>query len=139
MEPLPRPPSSADTTETSTGRRTHTGHPNANNPVTVFRMTSDGALNVLLHSWSVFPPTAPLIQATDGYLYVVLEQTGLGGIESVPSGHHALLPIPTSPPEFTVGIMGALVQATDGNFYGTSSRGGAFDQGTVFRWSPTGT
>jgi uncharacterized repeat protein (TIGR03803 family) len=38
-----------------------------------------------------------------------------------------------------VGIMSALAQAPGGDFYGTSSRGGAFDQGTVFKWNPSGT
>ncbi len=31
-----------------------------------------------------------------------------------------------------------IIQATDGNFYGTTTTGGTFDQGTVFRMSPTG-
>src|SRR5437899_654588 len=33
----------------------------------------------------------------------------------------------------------ALIQATDGNFYGTSPYGGAFYGGTVFKISPSGT
>lgn len=31
-----------------------------------------------------------------------------------------------------------LIQATDGNFYGTTETGGTFDQGTVFRMTPAG-
>jgi uncharacterized repeat protein (TIGR03803 family) len=38
-----------------------------------------------------------------------------------------------------VGIMSALAQAPGGDFYGTSSRGGAFNLGTVFKWNPSGT
>ena len=34
---------------------------------------------------------------------------------------------------------GPLVEATDGNFYGTTERGGAADYGTVFRMAPDGT
>jgi len=34
---------------------------------------------------------------------------------------------------------GALIQATDGNFYGTTSSGGQWNDGTVFRMSPDGT
>ncbi len=33
---------------------------------------------------------------------------------------------------------GSLLQATDGNFYGTSYRGGAFDKGAIFRVTPSG-
>ena len=32
-----------------------------------------------------------------------------------------------------------LVQATDGNFYGTTSQGGTSDSGTVFKMTPSGT
>ncbi len=32
-----------------------------------------------------------------------------------------------------------LVEGSDGNFYGTASQGGAYDQGVVFRITPTGT
>src|SRR5580658_301092 len=34
--------------------------------------------------------------------------------------------------------LGALVQGTDGNFYGTTSAGGAHGHGTVFRMTPAG-
>lgn len=33
----------------------------------------------------------------------------------------------------------AMIQATDGNFYGTTYTGGAYDEGTVFRMTPSGT
>jgi uncharacterized repeat protein (TIGR03803 family) len=32
----------------------------------------------------------------------------------------------------------ALVQATDGNFYGTTDRGGTYNRGTIFRITPDG-
>src|ERR1019366_3719595 len=35
--------------------------------------------------------------------------------------------------------IGGIVQATDGNFYGTTSQGGAGDNGTVFQMTPSGT
>jgi len=35
--------------------------------------------------------------------------------------------------------MAGLVQATDGNFYGTTQGGGTIDGGTVFKITPQGT
>src|SRR5204863_5777609 len=32
----------------------------------------------------------------------------------------------------------SLIQASDGNFYGTTAQGGAFGQGTIFQMSPAG-
>ena len=45
---------------------------------------------------------------------------------------------------FTRGADGAhpvapVIQATDGNFYGTTFNGGAYDKGAVFKLTPTGT
>src|SRR5215472_15112725 len=37
------------------------------------------------------------------------------------------------------GAYGSLVQGTDGNFYGTTSAGGANNQGSVFKLTPGGT
>jgi uncharacterized repeat protein (TIGR03803 family) len=38
-----------------------------------------------------------------------------------------------------VGAVAGLVQATNGDFYGTTAGGGAHGEGTVFRISPSGT
>ena len=35
-------------------------------------------------------------------------------------------------------VLSALIQGTDGDFYGTTSTGGAADAGTVYRMTPTG-
>jgi uncharacterized repeat protein (TIGR03803 family) len=35
--------------------------------------------------------------------------------------------------------LGSLVQGTDGNFYGTTTNGGAYGSGTVFKMTPSGT
>ncbi len=85
---------------------------------------------------------APLILAADGNFYGTTERGGAAGRGTVfrisPSG--AFTPIYN----FTGGADGsfpesALVQGSDGNFYGTcSAGGGAKDVGTVFRLSPAG-
>jgi uncharacterized repeat protein (TIGR03803 family) len=90
-------------------------------------------------------PLAGLTQATDGNLYGT---TAAGG--AYPYG--TIVKITTSGKATTLysfcaqsgcpdGYMSTagLVQATDGNFYGTTQYGGADNAGTVFKFSPDGT
>src|ERR1700693_5287594 len=42
-------------------------------------------------------------------------------------------------PEAVDPLRASLIQATDGNFYGTTVSGGEVDNGTVFRMTPDGT
>jgi uncharacterized repeat protein (TIGR03803 family) len=117
----------------------------------VFRITPDGALTVLYafggNATDGAYPTSGLIQGKDGTLYGT---TGAGGLTSncsggcgvafsiTPDGAAAILYL------FRGGSMdgadpsGALVQALDGNVYGTTAQGGEFNEGTVFRITPTG-
>lgn len=122
---------------------------------TVFRISPSGEETVL-HSFSDsvdegFWPTAPLVQTADGNFYGT---TAFGGEYSAgtlykmtPDGLMTLL--------YSFGgsaadamVPAALIQGNDGNFYGTSSSGGAYhcDQlpkvgnncGTVFKVTPAG-
>ena len=82
-----------------------------------------------------------IMQANDGNFYVTCEGGGKHGYGSIvkltPAGAESLLY------SFSDGSdggypTGALTQATDGNFYGTASAGGASGQGAVFKMSPSG-
>ena len=86
-------------------------------------------------------PYAPLIQSSDGNFYGTTVSGGASNNGTVfrisPGGNL------TNLWSFTGGNDGslplaALVQGLDGNFYGTASSGGASNNGTVFRISPTG-
>jgi uncharacterized repeat protein (TIGR03803 family) len=112
---------------------------------TIFKLTMGGVFTVLT---SDCYPEAPVIQGTDGSLYVTTAYGGNGydghctadfndGCGTVfkltPSGQGVLL----HTFNYTDGyvILGGLFQATNGAFYGTANEGGAGDSGTIFRLS----
>jgi uncharacterized repeat protein (TIGR03803 family) len=110
----------------------------------VYKITADGAVTTL-HSFNAtdgITPQAGLVLGSDGDLYgttLYLGASGYGTVFSIDtSGELATLH------SFTDRADGgnsypAMIQATDGNFYGVTYTGGAHDEGTVFRMTPTGT
>jgi uncharacterized repeat protein (TIGR03803 family) len=117
---------------------------------TVFKITPGGT-ETILHNFcgqsgcpDGYNPTAGLVQGSDGNLY---GETLFGG----PNGYGAIFKISPSGAGFTVLYSfsssdgsqptGGLVQGRDGNFYGTTSQGGANGgaAGTVFKMTPSGT
>ena len=119
---------------------------------TVFKITSNGTLTTLYNFCVQYPcadgaaPPGVLVQSTDGNLYGT---TIAGGTSSTCSGGcGTVFKITTSGALTTlhsfVGSDGVspfpgLVQASDGNFYGTTYEGGNTDYGTVFKITPSGT
>jgi uncharacterized repeat protein (TIGR03803 family) len=109
----------------------------------VFRMTPDGAIDVL-YTFSApvqgATPTA-LIQSRDGNFYGTSASGGHSGrgttFKMTPTGTTTDLHV------FSGGTTdGAspnlLVQAASGDFVGTTLNGGAYDKGTIFRMNGTG-
>ena len=112
---------------------------------TVYKITPKGVFTLLYGFCSESfctdgqKPNAPLIQAGNGDFYGTASQGGANSSGTVfkitPAGKLTTLY------SFCVlklcadgeGPMGALVQATDGNFYGTTSEGGPGFVGTVFK------
>jgi uncharacterized repeat protein (TIGR03803 family) len=119
------------------------GNPGAG---TVFRLTSEGQLETLVNfnaQINGYNPDVPLIVGHDGSLYGTTAGgggTGGGGFGTVfrvtPEGQFTTLVVfdrtngarPERP----------LIQAKDGNFYGTTYMGGIKQQGTLFRLTPSG-
>ncbi|HLI64432.1 MAG TPA: choice-of-anchor tandem repeat GloVer-containing protein [Terriglobales bacterium] len=113
---------------------------------TVFNISPSGTL-ATLYSFQCgndgANPRAGLVQGTDGNFYGTTSAGGTnsnGTVFRIPPGGG----LPTTLYSFTGGAdgstpKGALVQAGDGNFYGTTSSGGANGDGTVFQISPGGT
>ena len=116
---------------------------------TVFKLTPGGALTTLF-SFDAFPsgcwPRAGLLQGSDGNLYGTTNQRGSTG------NYGTIYKISTSGSLTTLYSFcavsgcadgstpeGPLIQATDGNYYGTTHYGGANNGGTVYRITPWGT
>lgn len=114
---------------------------------TVFEITSTGTLTTLysFDGTEGGVPDGELIQGTDGNLYGTTSGFGAGGAGTVfkitPAGKLTTLYNFCSQTNCIDGANpnAGLVQATDGNFYGTTSGGGAYGSGTVFKITPAGT
>ncbi len=127
---------------------------------TIFRITSQGDLTTL-YSFCVesgctngFNPSGPMIQGVDGSFYGT---NSLGGINACSAlgggdygcgtifkisstGYQTLYSFCSQTACADGAIPGAaLVQGSDGNFYGTTILGGAGGEGTIFKITPTGT
>jgi uncharacterized repeat protein (TIGR03803 family) len=114
---------------------------------TVFKMTPNGTLTTLhrFHETDGITPAPELVQAADGNFYGT---TGSGGVYNAgtffritPSGEFTTLYNfvcePNDCPDGEESVAG-LVQATDGNFYGTNILGGAYGSGTAFSITASG-
>lgn len=111
----------------------------------VYKVTPAGVFNTLLiflaSGSQGCNPFAPLVQGTDGNFYGTTSTggSGVGGgtlFKITPAGKLTVLfnfdkthgSEPIAP----------LIQASDGNFYGTTAFGGSFNGGVVFRMTPGG-
>jgi uncharacterized repeat protein (TIGR03803 family) len=119
---------------------------------TVFKITSNGKLTTL-HSFdaSGYGPAAGLVQAADGSFYGTTENGGLG---LCGGGCGTVFKISSAGGLISHRFNGAdgafpsalLIQATDGNLYGVTPRGGSgtcsddsgLGCGTIFRLTPSG-
>jgi uncharacterized repeat protein (TIGR03803 family) len=122
----------------------------ANGSGTVFKITPTGTLTTL-HSFCSLSgcadgegPSAGLIQATDGNFYSTTSggANGYGTVFKItPTGTLTTLHSFCSVSGCADGEYpsAGLIQATDGNFYGTTTFGGANGYGTVFKITPAGT
>lgn len=112
---------------------------------TVFEITAAGTITVL-HGFNLTDgaaPLVPLVQGRDGNFYGATFEGGNGYgtvFRVTPTGEFTTLHVFCSEPNCSDGEnpWGALVQATNGNFYGTASGGGAYYSGTIFEITPSG-
>jgi uncharacterized repeat protein (TIGR03803 family) len=119
----------------------------AHNHGTVFQITASGELTTLYSFCSQTKcadgadPYAGVIQATDGNFYGTTAKGGTAGWGTVfaitAAGELTALHSFCLQKNCTDGAdpVGGLLQASDGNFYGTTADGGSYENGTVFRLS----
>jgi uncharacterized repeat protein (TIGR03803 family) len=111
---------------------------------TVFTMTPEGNLTTLVEFSHFSNPRSRLLQGSNGNFYGTTTGggSGFGGTVFMMTPNGVL----TTLVDFT-GNAGSnrgrtpasdLIQGTDGNYYGTTTWGGSFDRGTVFKMTPTG-
>jgi uncharacterized repeat protein (TIGR03803 family) len=120
----------------------------AENLGTFFRVTPGGAFTTLYTfqgSTDGGNPLRGVVQGSDGLFYGIADQGGAGGagviFQLTVSGNAATLnPLYAFQPLSGDGTdpIGKLIQASDGNFYGTTSTGGASSDGTIFRVNVAG-
>ena len=113
----------------------------------VFRLAPDGAYTVL-HSFSGASdgnsPRGKLLLASDGYLYGTTNQGGAGGGGTVfkirPDGSNFAIVFAFCSHSCPVGVNSesGLIEASDGNFYGTTVGAGQYNHGTAYRLTPNG-
>ena len=108
---------------------------------TAFKMTPAGTVTVLHAFQHDDGPMSALIQATDGNFYGTNDQDGpifLGTVFRItPAGAFTVLHEFTGNPDGR-NPFAALIQASDGNFYGTTEAGGTSNGGTVFKMTAAG-
>jgi uncharacterized repeat protein (TIGR03803 family) len=119
---------------------------------TVFRVTPTGVISSLVSfsGTNGASPFCALMQAQDGLIYGTTYGGGIGFTGPYYTGNGTIFSIDTNgtfstryqfagyPDDAARPEFGALVQDTNGFFYGTSESGGSGGSGTIFRMSPDG-
>lgn len=123
----------------------------------IFKITASGTYDVLYNLCSLTgcldgaDPLDGLVQGADGDFYGTASDGGTrtyagsspGGVvfKVSSTGSYSVLYNFCSQPSCTDGNIpyGGLVQASDGNFYGTTQVGGAHNDGVIFQLTPAGT
>jgi uncharacterized repeat protein (TIGR03803 family) len=119
-----------------------TGFGGASNMGTIFELTTNGTGYTVLHNFGGNSDGqnsfAGLTQGSDGTLYGTTFAGGSGGKGTVfklsPDGNNYSVICDFDPGDFDGQFpVAALVQATNGSFYGTTDGGGSNNVGTLFR------
>jgi uncharacterized repeat protein (TIGR03803 family) len=113
------------------------------NQGTIFKISTKGKLATLvnLNETTGIYPGAGLILGTDGNFYGMANAGGINNDGTIfkvtPTGK--LTVVYNLGTQSTDGVDGwGVIQGSDGNFYGTTGYGGVYQQGTIFKMTPSG-
>ena len=110
---------------------------------TVYKLTLSGTFTLLYQfdqAHGCFP-SAPLVQGTDGNFYGTTYSGGtnnFGVVFKITPAEKLIVLFKFDGTNHGATPFSPLIQATDGNFYGTTLSGGKFLDGAVFRITPAG-
>ncbi len=108
---------------------------------TIFRITPAGDETTLYDFEAPYSGTTTLTLGPGGNLYGTIEGSsgGLGAVFKITTaGMFTILHSFVDYPQDGNAPLGSLILASDGNLYGTTSKGGVHYQGTVFKITPAG-
>lgn len=122
----------------------------SNGAGTVFKVSADGSGYAVLHQFQSSgadgqAPWSALALATNGTLFGTTVSGGNFGYGCVfkigtdGAGYQRLYDFPTNGPNGPQSPVGDILQGSDGALYGTSSAGGSYGYGTIFKLNTDGT
>lgn len=112
----------------------------------IYKTSAAGAIKTL-HTFSGYPndganPIGAMVQANDGNFYGVTYLGGAKNLGSVfkitPAGTYTLLHSFAGYPSDGTHPRSGLIVGSDGNLYGTTSQGGAKNDGEIYKITPAG-
>jgi hypothetical protein len=106
---------------------------------TIFEMAPGGTVTTFYTFASLYFPTGPLIQGSDGNFYVAADYPGTANgdtmLQITPSGTATILHTFGQGTDGR-GVSGAVVQGPNGNLYGMTAAGGLQEMGQSLRYPP---
>ena len=110
----------------------------------IFKITSAGVFSVLRHLSITADggnPQGNLVAGTDGNFYGITRRGGSSGFGTIfkitPAGIYTVIKTLINATDGGT-CYGSLANSPDGNFYGITSTGGTFSNGTIFKVTPAG-
>ena len=110
----------------------------------IFKITSAGVFTVLRHLSITADggnPQGNLVAGTDGNFYGITRRGGSSGFGTIfkitPTGVYTIIKTLINATDGGT-CYGSLANSPDGNFYGITSTGGTFSNGTIFKVTPAG-
>jgi uncharacterized repeat protein (TIGR03803 family) len=111
---------------------------------TIFQLTPDGTATAV-HAFTGPDGASPstLIKADDGTFYGMTSYGGENGVgtlfQTATDGSFTVVSSFAGDPMLFAAVSRGLLQASDGSIYGTTTRGGAYGYGAIFRVTSDGT